>query len=85
MLSFRNFDSYGNAANTTSSIVGVRVKKEASNLVISNSVFYSFGTTAGTTDVSTIMYSSGNHSISIIRGYHGIWISFPVLRRLKIQ
>ena len=71
MLSFFCFDSYGNKADASSTAVGVRVQNEGSAMSISNNIFYSIGNSAGTVDFSTMMYSSGNHSISTLQGFLG--------------
>lgn len=79
MLSFFCFDSYGNKVDASSTVVGVRVQNEGSTMLISNNVFYSIGNSAGTVDFSAMMYSSGNHSISTLQGFHGkFWFLYVV-------
>jgi hypothetical protein len=79
MVSFIGFDSHGNRADMSSIIVGVRVAKVTSKLLISNSIFYSSGTSSGTADVSTMIYSSGNNSLSTIQGKPGMCAPFKFL------
>ena len=70
MFSFMFFDSYGNVADTSATFAGVRVSNQAS-LVVSNSFFLASGKSGGMTDVSSVIYSSGNNSISILQGTYG--------------
>ena len=71
LISFLSFDLYGNKADASTFTTGIIVTNEARNLVVSNSFFSATGTSVGTTDISTVIYSSGINSISNLQGTYG--------------
>ena len=70
MFLFMLVDSYGNPADSSATFAGIRVSNQV-NLVVSNSVFLAMGRSVGTADVSSVIYSSGNNSISTLQGSYG--------------
>lgn len=71
MFSVLLVDAYGNSADTSAALIGLKVQNEANRLLVSNNVFLTKGSSAGAAHVSAVMYSNGKNSISPLHGAYG--------------